>query len=1301
MGSFRLPSNPARASRGGTPKQHEGRRVGRFGKSANAVYGVDKHWIKRIESAEDTFGHNSMLLPSEAISPVIRMLASPGQQNSYISSEELEALVLEGPKDVREMLPTTVMEREHGVHVKEVDTIHRMLEVFLRGFGMLAAELTTAAADPRATLAEVWGTFCRSAEVTYTAKYKSEISQFLHRDQNDLAHKMVEAQELSRKVYIHEHDNMVVAQRLCRVLAEQRRILDDVATNEMDVERWRAKAEEAVRERDDMAPKLESAQTRIHSLEEALQGLSQLVEVASDQDEVREQLEAEYGAELQRQQALTAAAQQEATNAMAREREALAAEELTRREKRRAQAVVSELRDNLDRQRRDFDKLQVSTVEQRARAESAIFTVNREVSVERIARESAQREAAQARVEASQEGQRTKAALQAEADQVGRTRNTVVELVERKRDLATERSRVRMAGAGRQAAEEAADALRRQLEVAQKSLVLYRAAAGEQVANGDQATVQLVVVEHELTESAALVQYLSVENDRLKMESDEMRNWLATSQEGDVEHTRAFAAITAEMDALHGKMREAQRTAAAATTELLSTKKQVTECLVTLQETTRTAVGVGTTLEAETKTRLRMEDELGLANSQLADLMRLVRELKAAQKDQGGLIQDLGEARVALLAAREEVDALRLRLSGFNQEVPASMGGLIAQKDIKLQLETARNELFSVYTMGRHSADGVEPAGNALADEGAALEAVRDALTDCHSQSNRWREKVKALNEEVIRKDGEARDAHTAVSKKKEEAKERANQTEIDAIQEVDIVHEAVNRLEGRINRLRMELFATLTGIKDALNDAGHAQSLLPTPEPTSADDQKLYSVSKQHLDILGQVIGLASEDIDKRANQFTELSLASAGDKARIASLEAELRTIGEASENARRDREEAAEGLMAARKALSGSKARLAVAEACARSAEILLTKGIQVGPGLQEPKAEFDKRSHQVEAIKPNAMDDGILPEHIDRVIPREPPPPPRIKDGSGGNSALPARLVANGWQEGDMSSDGRFLAKTGGSPKIHGGWVAAASARVYKASAVAADQDKYVSNVLRGFPRRLVVRGGTRSHATNDAATYHYDIGSCGAHEHLDDDDEEPDPLPRAPPHYQRGWGTTWGETTRSRADLSPQGTIIRAGIPNVSGTTSLATCRACLDSASNRLGLRHLSSSVPPATLACGQRFDDSEAVYTPFTSRTDETQPQARGSLCDKANEQLVRPGPPPVAAGPTPSARPQTSPATSAQQRYTKHTIPLRHELPMGVLQLNSTASAWLPNEDAHHRSMVPTRLKELMNRF
>jgi len=870
--------------------------------------------------------------------------------------------------------------------------------------------------------------------------------------------------------------------------------------------------------------------------------------------------------------------------------------------------------------------------------------VNQELSTERIARESAQREAAQARVETTQNGQRTKAALQAEVDQVGRTRDAVAKLAERERDVASERSRVRLADAGRHAAEEAAEALRQQLEGAQRSLVLYRTAAGEKAAGGDQATAQLAAVNQELTESAALAQYLSVDNDNLKREIAEVRSRLATSQEGDVEHALALAARTTEMDALHTIMRDAQRTAATATAELDLSKKQVAECLVVLQETKEKAAAVEVTLEAVSKARVKMEDELGVANAQLADLIRLLRELKASQKEQGGLNEDLVDARVALSAAREEVDTLRLQVSGFEQEARATMGGsLKAQKDSKAQLERACDELFIVYTTGRKSADGVEPAGKAPAHEGAALEAVQDALSNLHSHKKEWRDKAEALEEELTRKNQQARDAYAALLKEKSEAEERANQAELDAIRELEIVQEAASRLEGRVNRLRMELIANTTAIKDALNDADNCQlSSLSTLDAGTADDQDLYTSSKQHLVALGQMLGLIITDREMYANKYTELSSASTGDKAKIADLEVELRTIGEASDNVRRDREEAALGLKAAREALSGTQTRLAVAEARAQSADLLLNKlsktiGTQAGPGVHEVKAkpvDEKKFSNEMEAIKPTSMEDGSIPEHIDRIIPREPPPPPRIKDGrSVQSSALPTRVVADSWREGDKSGGG-------------------ASANT---AAEAAEEQK-CATVSSAFPRRMVSSGGAsrRPRTANDTVSTDYlgcdNDGGVG----------EPDSFCSAQAHYLRGWGATWAEKPRTRPDPSPQSSVKRAGIPpfssgggTVSSTKSVQNSFS--NSASNRLDLQHYFSSMHALPAAKPRQTRSSHHLL--------------------KASAQLVKPTPPHAATSPFgPSSQPQTyPPPTSGGMRSTMHTFPPRYELPMGLVQLDS----------------------------
>ena len=288
----------------------------------------DKRWVKRgIESPRETSGHDLLQDVVDGMGSA-HGLAPSQQQYSYVHNEDLESLVHpsgDPPKDVREMLQADVLETDpsHLLPPDEVDTIHRMLDVFLRGFAVLAAELTGNAADPPATLAKIWVTFCRGAETQFTTKYKSEISHFLQRDKISLAQKLVEARALSHKVQEHEQEKAVVEQRLARVLVDQRRVMDDLASHEAQVEKWRVVAEEAVRERDMMEPELRKARARVESLEEALQGLSKLAAVADDTDDIRSELEAEYGAELLRLQSLISAAQQEAVNAMAREREVL------------------------------------------------------------------------------------------------------------------------------------------------------------------------------------------------------------------------------------------------------------------------------------------------------------------------------------------------------------------------------------------------------------------------------------------------------------------------------------------------------------------------------------------------------------------------------------------------------------------------------------------------------------------------------------------------------------------------------------------------------------------------------------------------------------------------------------------------------------------------------------------------------------------------------------------------------------------------------------------------------------------
>ena len=991
----------------------QGRRADRILKSAYAksradlsasgpfASGGDKRWVKRgAESTKETSGHDLLQDVALGVSSA-HGVATSKLQYSYVHSEELEALVQEGlpPKDVRELLQADVLETDpsHLLPPKEVDTIHRMLDVFLRGFAVLAAELSANAADPPATLAKIWVTFCRGAETHFTTKYESEMSHFLQRDRISLAQKMVEARTLAHKLQKHQQEKAVVDQRLARVLADQRRVMDDVTSYEGEVEKWRIRAEEAARERDELEPELLKARARVESLEEALQGLSKLAAVADDTDDVRAELEAEYGAELQRLQALISAAQQEAMNAMAREREVLMAEEQTRREKRRAQAEASELRDDLNRLQQEFNALQVSTAEARVRAESSLLTATRELSVERVSRETAQREVAKAQVEIAQERQHTKAALQAEADQAARTRDAALKLSERDGDLANERGRVRLAEAGRQAAEEASAALRKQLEGAKRSLMLYRAASGEAAAKDDRSSTQLANLQQELSEANALIETLSAEKENAKKEVAEMRTRLASSQEGDVEHARALAVMTSEMEVMHGKTRDAQRAAIAAAAELESTKKKLAECLVSTQEAKEKAADAEASLEAETKTRVRVEDDLGAANAQVAETMRMVRELRAASKEAGGLNDDLIEARVALAAAREEVDTLRLKLSGFEQEARAG-GTLKSQKETAKHLEAARDELLSIFKLGRKSADGVEPKVEEHVKDGVALEALEDAFSDLNSRNNQWRDQVKALDEEIVKKDEQARQAIAIVTAEKEQADARATEAELNAIREIDIMREQVEQCEARINRLRVEMFGNMTAIQSTLDEVGCSQASLATPDDASANDQDLCSGAKDHIKMVRESMFAIVKEREMYAEQCTELSATSAEATEKIANLEVELRMIGEASEMQLRSREAAEAEMKTAKTALSEMEVRLTTALERAQRSESLLNKssktmGTQAGPGLAEPKPKKEEAQPK-EAIKPTTMDDGNVPEHEDKIIPREPPPPPRV-------------------------------------------------------------------------------------------------------------------------------------------------------------------------------------------------------------------------------------------------------------------------------------------------------------------
>lgn len=958
--------------------------------------------------------------------------ASTGQQFSYVCGDELEGLIHEGRcVDVRESLPANTLQKDaaHLLPPEGVDTIHRMLDIFLRGFAVLAAELTAKAADQPATLAKIWITFCRSAEAQFASTYKSEIYDSLQRDRIILAKKLAEARELSQEVHKHEQGKAIVEQRLERVLAEQRQLMENAAASRLEADTWRIKAEEAERERDKMVPELQSARSRIDSLEEALQGLSKLVEVSSDKDEVRDELEAEYGAELQRLQALISAAQQEATNAMARERESLAAEEQTRREKRRAQADVSELRDSLEQLQQKFNELQVAMVEERARAEATLSSVKRDLSVERVAREVAQRDAAHTQVEITQERQRTKAALQAEADQLARTRESALKLSELECDLANERARIRLVEAGRQTAEDAADVLRRQLEGSRKSLLLYRAAAGESASKGEKESLQIASLQQELSEASALIQVLGAENDKLKGETAEMRDRLVMSQEGDTDHAREVAIITSEMDVLHGKLREVQHNAAAVTSELASSKKHLTESLDSLRKAKENVAKIEADLEAETKMRVRVEDDLGAANAQVTDLLRLVRELKATQKDQGGLSDDLIDARVALSAAREEVDKLRLQLSGYEQEARSSMkGSLKAQKDLNSQLDTAMDELSSLFKLGKKVIHGSEPDESPPVKSGIAMEAVQEAVDKLESQNEQSLNTIMALEEDIKARDEQAKDALAAVTAEKEEADRRANEVELNAIREMEIMQEMVNQLEGRVNRLRVALVENTTFIQATLQEVGiqatvqddgtnqYVQATLQDDEtkqssPSSHDlgnvkDKDLISSLKEQVDVSFGMLDQVSKEKETYAAQCAELTATTSEAKTNIANLEAELRAFGEASEKESRDRENAENELKVAKEALSEIEGRLATAEARAQSAETQLkiattktlrTLGTQAGPGLSEPAAKHVKTNEEKKekkALEQTLMDDRVVPEKVDEIIPREPPPPPRI-------------------------------------------------------------------------------------------------------------------------------------------------------------------------------------------------------------------------------------------------------------------------------------------------------------------
>uniref|UniRef100_A0A7S0XHB4 Uncharacterized protein n=1 Tax=Mantoniella antarctica TaxID=81844 RepID=A0A7S0XHB4_9CHLO len=825
----------------------------------------------------------------------------------------------------------------------------------------------------------------------------------------------------------------VVEQRLARVLGEQQHIIDQAAVHQAEVDRWRAKAEEADRVRDAMTVKATSAQARIDSLEEALQGLSLLVNVTDDGDDVRVRLEAEYGAELLRLQAQVSASNQEATNSMARERDALAAEELTRREKRRAQADTSELKDQLEGLQYEFNTLQVLMVEERARAKASISERNRELSVERVAGASALREATQAQVECEQERQRVKSALQAEADQIGQSRAMAIKLSERECELANERARIRMADAGREAAEEASHVLRQQLEGTQKSLSLYRAATG----GSDQGLRQ------ELSDATALVHSMSAANDRNTAGAIDMRRQLAASQESSVDHVRSMAGITVEMDTLHAQMREAQRNAAAALAEVGPAKQRAAECLVSMQTANERVVDAETLLQAEITTRVRVEDELGSANAQSADLSRRVRELKIIQKEQGTTSEDLVDSRVALSAAREEVDVLRLRLSGYEQEERVAGGGLLTGKkiDFKSLLETAKDELLCIFKLGRTAADGVDPTevdtvsdevdptpctqsseeSNSLSD-GMAAEAVQDALNTLTSRANSWSDQFKALEAQMEKNDEEAQAALDEVIADKEDADARAKDAEKKAGLEAQALQAAAGLLDTRVEALRAVLIDNETVIRmmldTTLDGTVHHHGTPPSSDPDIAEDHDLVSNAKDHLDAVRVVMDLITADIKERTSENAALTAAAADDWANIAALESEVRAIGEVAANETRERVSAMAELQVAGKALAKTAESLLLAETRACAAELRLnvgkkTLGTQAGPGLLEPVVKKEAIATPLTEAYPTkqyAMDDGVLPALVDKIIPREPPPQtPRVLKPAGWGStwAAPVR------------------------------------------------------------------------------------------------------------------------------------------------------------------------------------------------------------------------------------------------------------------------------------------------------
>ena len=366
-------------------------------------------------------------------------------------------------------------------------------------------------------------------------------------------------------------------------------------------------------------------------------------------------------------------------------------------------------------------------------------------------------------------------------------------------------------------------------------------------------------------------------------------------------------------------------------------------------------------------------------------------------------------------------------------------GSLKAQKECKTQLDAARNELLSIYKIGRKSADGVEPSDESHVNDGLALEAIEDALSDLNSRNSQWRDKVKGLEDEIVLKDEQAQVAVAALTAEKEEADARANEAELNAIREIDIMHEEVDQLEGRVSRLRVMLVDNISAMQSTLEEVGGDDSrssaaLLTSPDPDSANDEELFSGAKERVIALRESMVTVVKEKETYVEQCIELGATSAEATVRIANLEVELRTIGEASEKEQRDKETAVAEAKQAKQVISEMETRLTAALERAQHSESLLNKpvktmGTQAGPGLAEPPKPKVKKSDgplQKEAIKPNVMDDEeLVPEHVEKIIPREPPPPPRVlkpPNGWGSTWATAPRTRPDPTPQSTISREG---------------------------------------------------------------------------------------------------------------------------------------------------------------------------------------------------------------------------------------------------------------------------------------